>query len=296
MTGALFDQPERYTPPAMKGLAPWFGAKRGMASTVIGELGQHRAYWEPFCGSMAVLLSKPPEAMETVNDLHQDLVNLARVIQDAKTGPALYRRLRRAHFSQELFKESRSRCLEPITEANSETRAYDYFLTSWQGMNGVAGTERYNLGFCRRYTKNGGHTAKRFSSAVDSIPTFRRRLRNVTILSCDALELLEKIEDAEGVTIYADPPYLVKGATYLHDFTDADHERLAKALRRFVRSRVVVSYYADPRLESMFPGWTFRDCTKTKALTSQGRRGRANDTRAPEVLVINGPSMAGRLA
>lgn len=137
-------------------------------------------------------------------------------------------------------------------------RAQDYFLTSWLGRNGVAGTSSYNQGFCRRFTKNGGHAATRFTSAVASIPAWRRRMRAVTILSECGIGLIKRIEDANGVVIYVDPPYFVKGADYVHDFTHDDHTRLALALRRFTRTRVVVSYYDHPRIAELYPGWTAR--------------------------------------
>jgi len=69
----------------IKALVPWFGSKRRLAPEIVRELGPHAAYWEPFCGSLAVLLAKPPCPMETVNDLHADLVNLANAIADHKS-------------------------------------------------------------------------------------------------------------------------------------------------------------------------------------------------------------------
>lgn len=45
--------------PIITAIAPWFGSKRTLAPRIVAELGSHRAYWEPFCGSMAVLLAKP---------------------------------------------------------------------------------------------------------------------------------------------------------------------------------------------------------------------------------------------
>lgn len=272
-------------------IAPWYGSKRTLAPKIIERLGPHSAYWEPFCGSLSVLLAKPPAAMETVNDLHRDIFNLIECVKHASLGPSLYRRLRRAINSQEAFKESRARCDRSVAIVVPDPdRAYDYFLTSWQGMNGVAGTKRYNLGFARRMTKNGGHAARRFASVVESIPAWRRRLRAVTVLNSDGIDLCGKIEDANGVVIYADPPYLAKGDKYLHDFDWLAHRRLATALRRFTKTRVVVSYYEHPDLEALYPGWRRVDCAMTKSLVSQGRRGTANDTTAPEVLLINGAS------
>lgn len=284
-------------------LAPWFGGKRTLATTIIAELGEHRAYWEPFCGSMAVLLAKEPASMETVNDLHGDLINVARTIRHPVAGLMLYRRLRRVLMSQQLHCELADQLraepthhvvsLEtPNIEHCDVERATSWFASMWIGRNGVAGTKGYNFGYSVRYTKSGGHSAKRYRSAVESIPAWRRRLREVNILSTDGIALCELIEDAPGVVIYADPPYLVKGAAYLHDFDWLAHRRLAKVLRRFQKTRVVVSYYDHPDLAAMYPGWTKREVFTTKSLVSEGRRGEKNSVVAPEVLLINGPSLA----
>lgn len=286
-------------PMPIKALAPWFGSKRTLAPRIIAELGPHRAYWEPFCGSMAVLLAKPPSSMETVNDLHGDLVNLARVVQDARAGSMLYRRLRRAWCAKALLDVAAARCRErgrgPAGPEPDVDRAFDYFLTSWLGRNGVSGTHSYNRGFCRRFTNSGGHAAKRFSSAVDSIPAWRVRMRNVTILSDDAFELLEKIGDERGCVIYVDPPYVEKGASYIHDFDSATHARLAGVLARFERTRVVVSYYEHPILRELYPQtrWNWLDCTMTKALVNQGQRDAGKAVKAPERLIVNGPLLTG---
>lgn len=57
-------------PPRIKAIAPWFGGKRTLAPEIVRELGEHTQYFEPFCGSMAVLLAKTPSSKETVNDMH----------------------------------------------------------------------------------------------------------------------------------------------------------------------------------------------------------------------------------
>ena len=66
--------------PRLNAIAPWFGSKRSLAPKIVELLGDHTAYWEPFCGSLSVLLAKPPSQQETVSDLHGDLINLARVL------------------------------------------------------------------------------------------------------------------------------------------------------------------------------------------------------------------------
>lgn len=275
-------------------LVPWFGAKRSLAEKIVAAVGPHRCYWEPFCGSLAVLLNKPVAGMETVNDLHRDLVNLARVVRDEELVRRLHWRLLRTLPAEALFRESvavvRAAPADPIGLPPSVTaeRAYHYLLTSWLGMNGVAGTSGYHAGFARRFSSKGGAPGLRWVGVVDSLPFWHERLRAVMVLQTDGIEVCERIEDREGTVIYADPPYLLKGASYLHDFKREDHERLAAALARFKLTRVVVSYYAHPELARLYPDWHRQIVTTNKAMVSSGKR-TAGKVEAPELLLCNQP-------
>ena len=278
----------------IKALAPWFGGKRTLAPEITKEFGPHRAYWEMGCGSMAVLLDKEPASMETAIDLHGDLTNLAFVLKDDELAAQLYGRLSRTIHSREIWEQSAAAIIaNDAPEVPDVDRAYDYFVFSWIGRNGMAGTRSSNTGFSARYTKNGGHSGRRFVSAVESIPAWHYRLLPVTVMRADMFDVLPRVEDADGVVIYIDPPYLQKGAKYVHDFDATDHDRLASELRRFTRTRVVVSYYEDDRLAGLYPGWTKRRLKATKALVSQGMRDEKGAVEAPEVLLINGPSVCG---
>ena len=264
-----------------------------MAPRIVEEIGKHRAYWGLCCGSLAVEFAKPPSSMETCIDMHGDLTNLCYVLRDEGLAVDLYGRMSRMTLSRELFMD----CAEVIRsespprdgEGPDIDRATHYMTTSWFGRNGVAGTSSYNAGFCMRYTKNGGHAAKRFASAVESIPAWHWRLRNITIVRDDIFAHLPRIEDAAGTAIYCDPPYFEKGAKYTHDFDGLHHKQLADQLGRFEKTRVVVSYYDHPLLDRYYEGWTKVDCTTTKAMANQGQRQRGA-VKAPEVLLINGPS------
>ena len=293
-TAELEDDPPSFAADcsaSITAIAPWFGSKRTLAPAIVEELGPHRKYDEVFCGSCAVLLAKKPSSFETVNDLHGELINLARCLKDESLSVVLYARLSRTLMHEGLFHEAAERWRErgnvPATDEPDLDRAEDYMLCAWFGRNGVAGTSSYNQGFCVRYTKNGGHAGKRWTSAVDSIPDWHDRLKAVTILNRDGFELLERLEDAEGCAIYCDPPYLVKGAKYVHDFASEDHDRLAKLVSRFKRTRVVVSYYDHERLADLYPGWRKRRIDVTKAMVNQGMRDKSGATKVTEVLLVN---------
>jgi DNA adenine methylase len=276
-------------------IVPYFGCKRMQANGIIEQLGEHQAYWEPFAGSLAVLLAKTPCRMEVVNDLNRGLVNLARVVQDDTYSVKLFDRLNRTVFCRELYHEaSHYLQMEAAERADKTPRlqcwsmendlghAYHYFVVSWMGRNGLAGTEKeYDTGFCVRYTSNGGDPAVRFRNAVESIPNWWQRLRGVTILNEDAFDVIERVEDKQGTVIYADPPYFDKKGKYLHDFAHVDHVRLSLALRRFFKTRVVVSYYDHPSIDDLYVHPGFRKVVKHT--TKQMGNGK---NAAPEILLV----------
>jgi DNA adenine methylase len=189
----------------VRAIAPWFGGKRTMAPLVVTELGKHTQYFEPFCVSMAVLFANEPSQKETVNDLHGDLINLARVIQQRQPAETLYEMLCRAVFSEDLLNQARKHLddesalsiivshLEPDNPIAIE-RAYWYFIASWMGRNGTAGTDRVDYQIAVRWTKGGGSPTVRWFNSLESLPAWHRRLQNVVILRRNAFMILDNFE------------------------------------------------------------------------------------------------------
>lgn len=307
-------------PMTIRSLAPWFGGKRTLAPRIVAELGPHGQYFEPFCGAMSIILAKPAAQKETVNDLHGDLTNLVWVLQQVRLAEMLYDRLGRVVMSQGLLEQAQAELEgEPVDHSTADEplleRAYWYFLASWMGRNGTAGTERMDYQMAVRWTKNGGSPTVRFRNAVESIPAWHRRLRNVVITRRDAFTIVDRFEDVAETAIYADPPYPAEtrsniagddavptkgggGGRYLHEFRHGsglfsgnsdDHARLASALRAYRHARVVVSTYDCPRYRELYDGWTFVPCPMAKLLHAQNGRG-SRRKEAPEVLIVNGRS------
>lgn len=275
-------------------LAPWFGGKRTLSREIVRQLGPHTSYFEPFCGSMAVLFNKPPAKHEVVNDLNRDLVNAARVIQTPALASQLLTRLHFTFMAEEAYRAARAVVVEPFAgEVGDVDRAYHALVFWWLGRNGLAGLKRRHSGssFAARYAPTGGCPAVRFRSFVASVPFFARRLASVIVCHRDAFGLIEKIPDRAGVAVYCDPPYIEKSAKYEHDFADADHDRLAIAVARFRNARVVVSYYPHERLADLYPPgrWDRVELTSNKQIrNTDTRKGFA--VKATEVLLVGGPA------
>lgn len=278
-------------------LAPWYGSKRTLAPRIVEELGPHRVYWEPFCGSCAVLFSKDRCTYETVNDLHGDLHNLALVVQHRETAEDLYARAARTLFHENMLPFAKARLISERDNCPDVERAYWYLVFSWMGLNGISGTPLHHTGtFAVRYSGNGGNGATRWASVCQSIPDWHERLIGVQILNRDAFEIIPRIDDKAGTVMYVDPPYFTKGAKYVHDFSREDHCRLAEMLNRFLDLRVVVSYYDHPMVEELYVsrGWTKVACSVAKSMVNSGKRDQKGRSEAPEVLLINGPSFSGQ--
>lgn len=280
----------------IKSLVPWYGSKRTLAPRIIQQFGPHSTYVEPFAGSLAVLLAKQPARHEVVSDLHADLINLLRVLCDYESARQLHGFLALVPYCETLYLEAFER-LKGEYETPIE-RARDYMIVAWQGRNGLCGTTA-KLTFARRMTSLGGGGAQRWNSVLASIPDWHQRLCTIEFHQRDAFATLAKLEDKEDVLIYFDPPYLLEtrseNATYQHEFSPVDHERLAAELRRFKRSRVIVSYYQSEATDNLYPGWTavragqrkrrkfFTSTAKKSACTSETER-----SDAQECVYING--------
>jgi DNA adenine methylase len=139
------------------------------------------------------------------------------------------------------------------------------------------------------------HQGTRWKRVVETIPAWHERLRGVSILHRDAFDVLPRIGDEEGTVIYCDPPYVQssRGSSerYMFDFEQNllhdDHARLASALARFRKGRVVVSYYDCPRVRHLYAGWQFVNAKRRKNLANTGRAkpslGKGND----ELVIVN---------
>ena len=280
-------------------IVPYYGGKRTLAPTIVKLMGDHKEYWEPFCGSMAVLFAKPRCSLETMNDMYGDLINLARVIQDVRLAEQFYDKVSRTLCAEQFFDEAKNRWFkfdprQPF-DGIDVGRAYDFFVASWMGINGVTGTKRCNYKFAVRWCGTGGHGAVRWRNVVSSIPAWHRRLQNTLIIRKDAFYVIDNIKDAVSTVIYCDPPYIMKSNKYIYDFEEGSlfdlscHQRLVNSLNRFKLAKVIVSYYEHDDLNKLYVGWERIVIEKSRQSMRNATRG---DKKKPshnnrEVLLLN---------
>jgi DNA adenine methylase len=261
-------------------LAPWFGSNRLLAHRV-GELLEG-CNWVgiPFAGGMSELAYITARTI-VVNDLHRHVINLATIAAHPMLGPKLYRRLKRIPFHPLSLAEAQAHCreFEPGAQADFAAAAA-YFVASWMGRNGKAGTDdEFSGGLALRWNAGGGDSAVRYRSAVHALVSWRRVFARCTFSALDAFAFLEKCKDAHGHGIYCDPPFPGPGDAYRHKFDERQHGLLAERLQGFTRARVVCRFYDHPLVRELY----VQECWEWIELV--GRKQTNED--APEVLLVN---------
>jgi DNA adenine methylase len=229
---------------------PYFGSKARIAEQIVALLPDHGHYVEPYCGSLAVLLAKPPSRMETVNDLDQDLVTFWRILRDRPEDMVR---------ACELTPHSRAELTaawDPTTD--DVERARRVWVRLSQGRGGMMRRAGW-----RHYATTSGSSIGMpgyLEAYRERLLPAAERLRNVSLECLPALTVIGKYGAAEDVLLYVDPPYL--GATRTDSNSrygvemrgENDHRELAAALAD-CRATVVVSGYDSPLYGELYAGW-----------------------------------------
>lgn len=231
---------------------PYFGGKMTIGPTIAGLLPAHTHYVEPFCGSLAVLLAKPPSPHETVNDLDQRLVTFWRVLRDQ---PA---ELARACMLTPHSRAEFDGALDLDTDDELEL-SRRIFVRLTQGRSG----QMRRTGW-RYYVNPAGSVSSMpdyLAGYVDRIAPAAERLQRVTLEASPALDIIAKFGDQPDVLLYVDPPYL--GSTrartwrgYEHEMrSPAEHRELAEALHAATAAVVISGYASDLYDLELYAGW-----------------------------------------
>jgi DNA adenine methylase len=227
---------------------PYFGGKILLAARLVNLMPEHQHYVEPFGGSLAVILAKPPVAHETVNDLDQDLMTFWRVLRDTPDDLARVCALT-PHSRAE------HRAAYGTKPASDLERARRVWVQLTQGRAGIRRTTGW-----RHYQAPSGSTGSMpdyLNGYVSRIHPAAARLVGVSLECRPALDVAADYGRHPGVLLYVDPPYhpdTRSSGSYLHELTSGDHEALLTSLLA-ATSAVMVSGYPHPTYDEAFTGW-----------------------------------------
>jgi DNA adenine methylase len=272
----------------MKPPFTYFGGKTFVADRIVAMLPRHKHYVEPFCGSLSVLLAKPPSPMETVNDLDGNLMNFWSVLRDR---PA---ELERACALTPHSRAEYLTCYEPATDDLERARRV------WVNLTQGRGGQMKRTGWRFYQDPRGSHSSmpEYLASYVSRLYPAAQRLASVSLECAPAVEVIRGYGRHPETLIYADPPYLgslrslnkgrCRGPDYDHELrSDDEHRELIEALLA-CRSAVVLSGYASPLYDDLLAAWSRREISTQ---TGNGGTVRART----EVLWSNRPFSQGSL-
>jgi len=235
----------------------YMGAKWRLAPWIIRHFPwPHDAYVEPFGGSAAVLLRKPPSPLEVWNDLGEEVYNFFVVLRDEALCARLVRALEFTPWHRKEFEECYAGLGGP--EDDPVERARRFAVVSWQGIRGYH-TERPAW----RYVKTGRNFAKVPSETwtFEHLYAASARLRRVQFEHRDAIEVIRDYDGPETL-FYLDPPYLAStrstwGSQYEVDEASEEWHRGLLEVLLGARGMVVLSGYPSPLYETMLErrGW-----------------------------------------
>lgn len=237
----------------VKPLLHYPGSKWGAAPWIIRHFPAHTAYVEPFFGSGAVLMRKPPVRSELANDINGAVVAFFRMVRDAPQ--ELAAAIAMTPYARDELAAARTDLHGDLTDLEKARRLA---ILGWQTRGGA---QRRHPAW--RFDMH-GDARKSLSGTWADLPgrilAVADRFRTVAIENRPALEVIEKCSARQGekILIYADPPYLF-GSTderlYDHDMrTVDDHLELLGRLDAHP-GPVVLSAYDHPAYTERLASW-----------------------------------------
>ena len=231
----------------MNTLLNYPGAKWGMAREIVSLMPPHRSYLEPFFGSGAVLFTKPPSAIETINDVDGDVVNFFKVLREQPEKLAAY--VAMTPYSRAVFDDAHE------NRGNSEFElAWKFAIRSKMG-HGFKTCQKTGFKIAV-YARENSYAVNCWNRLPGDLLDAARRLKDVQIENRPALDLIRKFNH-DNVLIYADPPYLLNtrgGKQYRYEMTEQDHVELLDALKKHEGS-VILSGYPSELYDRELAGW-----------------------------------------
>lgn len=229
----------------MKCVLKYPGAKNRIAPWICEYIPKHNVYLEPFAGSLAVLFNKPRSHIETVNDLHGEVVNFFKVLRD--NPEELMNLIELTPYSREEYDLSYQESDDDIE------RARRFCVRCWQGF-GCANL--YHNGFKSGQQSNSPNPARSWAELPKTMFQASERLKGVQIENLPAIELIRRY-NTEDVFIYADPPYLHetrKKYLYKYEMGNDAHVELLEVLIKHP-GKVLLSGYDNDLYNSILKGW-----------------------------------------
>lgn len=232
----------------------WYGGKFSHLDWLLPLLPVCHHYCEPFAGSAAVLLNRPPAPVETYNDIDGEVVNFFRVLRDETE--ALIKAIALTPFAREEFYTA---IYDPAEALSTVERARRFFVRARQARTGLAQTATLGRWANCKNTSRAGMSGvvSRWLGSVEGLDEIALRLLRVQIENRPAVDVV-RLYDGPETLFYCDPPYVPStrgdAKAYGFEMDDAQHIELATVLRH-CQGKVAVSGYRCELMDDLYHDW-----------------------------------------
>jgi len=192
----------------------WVGGKYNMLKDILPLIPKSNYYVEPFGGSGKVIFNK--KRVEVEGEIYNDIDRRLYIFFDVlrRRSEELLPLIFFSPVMLEDYKNSHEECEDELEKAR---RIY----------------VQINYAFSPGRYKSGLRVKPLTDSKISSLLSVAKRIREITIMNLDALELMNKF-DKENVFMYLDPPYPSETRKdvklYNHETSDSLHENLISFL------------------------------------------------------------------
>lgn len=249
----------------MKQVLKYPGSKWNIAKQLAEYIPQHHSYVEPFFGSGALLFTKPPSDIETVNDLDNDVTNLFMCIQE--DAEKLARLVMTTPYSRQIYNDTFKNDLirDMLLGTDRYHKACQFLIKCWQG-HGFR-TNGYKVGWKNDVQgREKAYALWNWYRLPEWIIDISERLRTVQIENRPAFEVIERF-NYPNVFQYWDPPYILgvrSGKQYKYEMADSEHEVMLK-LALGSKAKIMISGYESEMYNDYLKGWNkayFNSCAE----------------------------------
>jgi DNA adenine methylase len=227
----------------------YYGGKWRLAGSIVKAMPKHAVYVEPFMGACSVFLQKPRVTCEVINDLHDEVVNVFKMLRDR--GAELKAALEMTPYARTEYELAYDVGLNPLENA----RRFIFRSTAGIGSNSSVKKNGFRTSLCD--LKHA--TATSWKNLPPHLDAVVHRLQGVIIENRPAMKVMSQY-DADYTLHYCDPPYMgetrksqYKG--YAHEMTSLlEHEELLEFVKT-LKGKVIISGYRHSLYDLCLKEW-----------------------------------------